>query len=126
MLQALANNLSALSVSRGDFVVPHVRTAIKQHSAFSIVGPSAWNSLQLNSAHFHWICPACFSSSLKLLFSPGPGLGAPVSRDVPDIHPVPGKCRISHYSVLPGPGKIMGPSNKKNFFFLPKVLMISQ
>ena len=44
-------------------------------------------------------------------------------RDVPDIHPVPGKCRVSHYSVLPGPGKIMGPSNKKkkkiflNFFF---------
>jgi len=38
-------------------------------------------------------------------------------RDVPDIHPVPGKCRVSHYSVLPGPGKIMGPSNnkKKNF-----------
>ena len=32
-------------------------------------------------------------------------------RDVPVIHPVPGKCRISHYSVLPGPGKIMGPSN---------------
>src|SRR6218665_3285556 len=34
-------------------------------------------------------------------------------RDVPVIHPVPGKCRISHYSVLSGPGKIMGPSNKK-------------
>src|SRR6218665_3251901 len=47
------------------------------------------------------------------------------TRDVPDIHPVPGKCRISHYSVLSGPGKIMGPSNKKkNFFFtffLPEV-----
>ena len=44
-------------------------------------------------------------------------------RDVPVIHPVPGKCRISHYSVLPGPGKIMGPSNKRKFFFyflLPK------
>src|SRR6218665_3309482 len=39
-------------------------------------------------------------------------------RDVPVIHPVPGKCRISHYSVLPRPGKIMGPSNKKNFFLL--------
>ena len=50
-------------------------------------------------------------------------------RDVPIIHPVPGKCRISHYSVLSGPGKIMRPSNKKkkkNFFifFLPEVLMI--
>ena len=39
------------------------------------------------------------------------------SRDVPVIHPVPGKCRISHYPVLPGPSKIMGPSNKKKFFF---------
>ena len=39
------------------------------------------------------------------------------SRDVPVIHPVPGKCRISHYSVLPGPGKIMGPSSKKKIFF---------
>src|SRR6218665_3925937 len=38
------------------------------------------------------------------------------TRDVPVIHPVPGKCRISHYSVLPGPGKIMGPNNKKKFF----------
>ena len=36
-------------------------------------------------------------------------------RDVPVIHPVPGMCRISHYSVLPGPGKIMGPSNKQKF-----------
>src|SRR6218665_3320500 len=40
--------------------------------------------------------------------------------DVPVIHPVPGKCRISHYSVLSGPGKIMRPSKKKfkkKFFF---------
>src|SRR6218665_1205955 len=43
--------------------------------------------------------------------------GVKFSRDVPDIHPVPGRCRISHYSVLPGPGKIMGSSNKKKFFF---------
>src|SRR6218665_2542957 len=27
------------------FVVPHARTAIKQHRAFSIVGRSVWNSL---------------------------------------------------------------------------------
>ena len=40
------------------------------------------------------------------------------NRDVPDIHPVPGKCRVSHYSVLSGPGKIMGPSNKKKKFLL--------
>src|SRR6218665_4045849 len=36
---------SIRSASRGDFVVPHARTAIKQHRAFSIVGPSVWNSL---------------------------------------------------------------------------------
>src|SRR6218665_822740 len=33
----------------------------------------------MKSALFHGICPACFTSSLKLLFSPGPGLGAPLS-----------------------------------------------
>jgi len=32
----------------------------------------------LNSALFHGICPAHFTSSLKLLFSPRPGLGAPL------------------------------------------------
>src|SRR6218665_3257768 len=36
---------SLRSASRGDFVVPHARTAIKQHKAFSFVGPSFWNSL---------------------------------------------------------------------------------
>src|SRR6218665_761160 len=33
----------------------------------------------LKSALFHGICGARFTSSLKLLFSPGPGLGAPLS-----------------------------------------------
>src|SRR6218665_60510 len=36
---------SLRSASRGDFVVPHARTAIKQHRAFSIVGSSVQNSL---------------------------------------------------------------------------------
>src|SRR6218665_2682874 len=36
---------SLRSASRCDFVVPRSRTAIKQHRAFSIVGPSVWNSL---------------------------------------------------------------------------------
>src|SRR6218665_471035 len=36
---------SLRSASRGDFVAPHARTAKKQHRAFSIVGPSVWNSL---------------------------------------------------------------------------------
>src|SRR6218665_3467125 len=35
---------SLFSASRGDFVVPHARSAIKQHRALSIVGPSVWNS----------------------------------------------------------------------------------
>src|SRR6218665_93133 len=35
--------------------------------------------LHLKSALFHGICPARFTSSLKLIFSPGPGLGAPLS-----------------------------------------------
>ena len=46
-----------------------------------------------------------------------------MSRDVPVIHPVPGKCRISHYSVLPEPGKIMGPSNKKKPFWETKIML---
>src|SRR6218665_1333868 len=33
------------SAYRGDFAVPHARTAIKHHRAFSIVGTSACNSL---------------------------------------------------------------------------------
>ena len=48
------------------------------------------------------------------------------SRDVPDIHLVPGKCRIYHYSVLPGPGKIMGPSNKKKRKNLKKKIFFTR
>ena len=36
-------------------------------------------ALTLNSALFHGICPARFTSSSKLLFSPERGLGAPLS-----------------------------------------------
>ena len=49
------------------------------------IGPSRlWVLLfgivsHLKSALFHGICPARFTSSLKLLFSSGPGLGAPLS-----------------------------------------------
>ena len=63
-------------------MVPHARTAIKHDS---IVGPSRlWVPLfgivsHLKSSLFHGICPARFTSSIKLLFSPGPGLGAPLS-----------------------------------------------
>src|SRR6218665_266092 len=71
---------SLLSASRGDFVVPHARTAIKQHRAFSTVWvPLLGTVSHLKSALFHGICPARFTSSSKLLFSPRPGLGAPLS-----------------------------------------------
>jgi len=49
------------------------------------IGPSRlWVPLlgtisHLKSALFHRICPAHFTSSLRLLFSLGPGLGAPLS-----------------------------------------------
>ena len=33
------------SSSRGDFLVPHARTATMQRRAFSVVGPTAWNVL---------------------------------------------------------------------------------
>src|SRR6218665_1171289 len=49
--------------SRGDFVVLHVRTTIKQHRAFSIVGPSAWNGLPSELRSLPWD----LSSSLQAL-----------------------------------------------------------
>jgi len=42
---ACSGRQSLHSASRGDFVVPHARVSIKQYRDFSIVGPSAWNSL---------------------------------------------------------------------------------
>ena len=65
--------------SRGDFVVPHAHTAIKQHRAFRLWVPLLETASHLKSALFHGINPARFTSSLKLLLSPGPGLGAPLS-----------------------------------------------
>src|SRR6218665_1921918 len=55
---------SLRSASRGDFVVPHARTAIKQHKAFSIVGPSVWNSLP---PEIRSLPPDLSSSFYKLL-----------------------------------------------------------
>src|SRR6218665_1419403 len=44
------------------------------------LSPIRTNSLpHLNPALFHEICPVPFTSSLKLLFSPTPGFGAPLS-----------------------------------------------
>src|SRR6218665_3957949 len=69
---ACSGRQSLCSASRGDFVVPHARMAIKQHRAFSIVGLLGTVS-HLNSALFHGICPVRFTSSLKPLFLPGLG-----------------------------------------------------
>ena len=41
-------------------------------------------------------------------------------RDVPVNHPVLGICRVSHYPVLPEPGRIIDPSNF--IFFQSKIL----
>ena len=60
-------------------MVPHAPTAIKQHGAFSIVGPSAWNSLPSEIHSLPRDLSSYLTSSLKLLFSPGPELGAPLS-----------------------------------------------
>src|SRR6218665_2733443 len=57
---------SLRSASRGDFVVPHARTAIKQHRAFSIVGPSAWNSLP---SEIRSLISSKFSSNFALNLS---------------------------------------------------------
>src|SRR6218665_2170747 len=70
---------SLRSASRGYFMVPHARTSIKQHRPFRLWVPLFGIVSHLKSALFHGICPARFTSSLKLLFSPGPGLGAPLS-----------------------------------------------
>src|SRR6218665_4097129 len=56
---------SLRSASRGDIVVPHARTAIKQHKAFSIVGPSVWNSLPSEIRSLPREVSSSFSKLLK-------------------------------------------------------------
>src|SRR6218665_1835693 len=61
------NNIGRQSLrfaSRDDFVVPHARTFFKQHRDFSIVGPSAWNSLP---SEFHSLPRDLCRSFYKLL-----------------------------------------------------------
>src|SRR6218665_846877 len=45
LTSACSGRRSLRSASKGDFVVPRVRTATRQKRAFSIVGPSVWNGL---------------------------------------------------------------------------------
>src|SRR5688572_9412274 len=45
LTSACSGRRSLRSASRGDFMVPRAHTAIRQHRAFSIVGPSTWNTL---------------------------------------------------------------------------------
>src|SRR6218665_3073760 len=75
---ALAENLSVLP--------PEVTFwCLMLGRPLSSIGPSRlWVPLlgtfsHLTSALFHGICPARFTSPLNLLFSPGSGLGAPLS-----------------------------------------------
>ena len=52
--------------SRGDIVVPQVRTAIKQHMAFLTVGASAWNRLQSELRSLPWDLSSSFFTLLKI------------------------------------------------------------
>src|SRR6218665_362719 len=76
--RALADNLSALPPQ---VILWYLMLAQPLNS----IGPSRfWVPLlgtvsHLNSALFHVICPAHITNSFKLLFSPGPWLGAPLS-----------------------------------------------
>src|SRR6218665_2615964 len=80
---------SLYSISIGDdlFALPPevICGASCSHKPLNNIGPSRlWVPLfgivfHLKSAFLHGISPARITSSLKLLFSPGPGLGAPLS-----------------------------------------------
>ena len=64
LTSACSGRRSLRSASRGDFMVPHARSATRQRRAFSIVGPSLWNSLPSDLRSF----PRDFSGSFyKLL-----------------------------------------------------------
>src|SRR6218665_163015 len=45
LTSACSGRRSLRSASKGDFLVPRVRTATRQKRAFLIVGPSVWNGL---------------------------------------------------------------------------------
>ena len=64
LISACSGRQLIRSASRGDFVVPHARTAINQHGTFSILGPSAWNSL---TSELHSLPQILSSSFYKLL-----------------------------------------------------------
>ena len=70
--QALGGSTYKYSPQQQDFVVPLDRMTIKQHRAFSIVGPSTWSSLpsELRSL------PRDLSRSFYKLFYFRPGLGS--------------------------------------------------
>src|SRR6218665_1918579 len=64
LISACSGRQLIRSASRGDFVVPHARTAINQHGTFSILGPSAWNSL---TSELHSLPQVLSGSFYKLL-----------------------------------------------------------
>ena len=82
LTSACSGRQSLHSASRGDFVVPHARSLAQPLNSIRpsrLWVPVLGTVSHLNSALFHGICPVCFTSSLKPLFSPGPGLGVPLS-----------------------------------------------
>src|SRR6218665_3229851 len=76
LASACSGRQSLCSASRGNFVVPHARTAIKHHRAFSIVGPSPWNSLPSELRSLPQDLSSLFYKLLKTFyFRFRPGLG---------------------------------------------------
>src|SRR5688572_403703 len=56
------------SATRGEFLVPRARLAIRQRRAFSVVGPSIWNGLPLKLRFLLVSHPIGLYKSLKSFF----------------------------------------------------------
>src|SRR6218665_1939082 len=75
------------SAARGELLVPraHLRVAIMQRRAFSVVGPSAWNYLPIELRSLLMTSPSKFCISLNSSIPSSlalTGLGAPLSSSV--------------------------------------------
>ena len=74
MLKPLSasSSCSLHSADRLDLFVPKIRTALAQHRAFSVVGPSIWNSLPSSlRAELMTRFSSSASQSLKAFLFPG-------------------------------------------------------
>src|ERR1043165_6928025 len=79
LTSACSGRRSLRSASRGDFMVPHTRSTTRQHRAFSIVGPSLWNSLPSDLRSLPRDFSGSFYKLLKTSFLTTPGSGVPLS-----------------------------------------------